>query len=398
MTVSVFTKLLLPILSAAGWREKLEVVGTADYTAADVLAKLLTVDGAGSGLDADLLDGLEGAAYAKISGGAGAAFTDSISVNKTSATATVTISASAGQLRLLGFQTAGSNRWYLGADNVAESGSNVGSDFGIFRYADNGAFLGNPVVINRANGNVGLANNLGVSGTIDGTTGVYDGGVRVARTNAAQTFSARQDIAPGGTNICLVATRGGDTAPHLYIDMNSSANTGDQFVRFVSAGTTSGTITANGASNVAYNTSSDPRLKKDLELLDLAESVERIKALRLWKGKWKIDGSPFRGILTTELQHVIPEAVTGPEDGIEEEWVVGSEEQPRRIIRKPDEDGFAKIEAKAPEDADLHPLGEQIAPQMWDPGKAMPDVMGALQWALGRIDQLEARIAALESA
>lgn len=34
------------------------------YTAADVLAKLLTVDGSGSGLDADLLDGLSSAAFA----------------------------------------------------------------------------------------------------------------------------------------------------------------------------------------------------------------------------------------------------------------------------------------------------------------------------------------------
>lgn len=36
----------------------------ASYTAADVLAKLLTVDGAGSGLDADLLDGLSSASFA----------------------------------------------------------------------------------------------------------------------------------------------------------------------------------------------------------------------------------------------------------------------------------------------------------------------------------------------
>lgn len=35
----------------------------ANYTAADVLAKLLTVDGSGSGLDADLLDGLSSAAF-----------------------------------------------------------------------------------------------------------------------------------------------------------------------------------------------------------------------------------------------------------------------------------------------------------------------------------------------
>ena len=36
---------------------------SADYTAADVLAKLLTVDGSGSGIDADKLDGQSGAYY-----------------------------------------------------------------------------------------------------------------------------------------------------------------------------------------------------------------------------------------------------------------------------------------------------------------------------------------------
>lgn len=39
-------------------------VASGDYTAADVLAKLLTVDGTGSGLDADLLDGQSAAYYA----------------------------------------------------------------------------------------------------------------------------------------------------------------------------------------------------------------------------------------------------------------------------------------------------------------------------------------------
>jgi hypothetical protein len=37
----------------------------AGYTAADVRTKLLTVDGAGSGIDADLLDGVNGATYAR---------------------------------------------------------------------------------------------------------------------------------------------------------------------------------------------------------------------------------------------------------------------------------------------------------------------------------------------
>ena len=41
-------------------------LNAAAYTPADVLAKLLTVDGAGSGIDADLLDGQDGAWYANI--------------------------------------------------------------------------------------------------------------------------------------------------------------------------------------------------------------------------------------------------------------------------------------------------------------------------------------------
>lgn len=42
-------------------------LASSSYTAADVLAKLLTVDGAGSGVDADLLDGQQAAAFAQVS-------------------------------------------------------------------------------------------------------------------------------------------------------------------------------------------------------------------------------------------------------------------------------------------------------------------------------------------
>jgi len=49
---------------------------TADYTATDILTRLKTVDGTGSGLDADLLDGLNSTAFAQLSG---ATFTGAIS-------------------------------------------------------------------------------------------------------------------------------------------------------------------------------------------------------------------------------------------------------------------------------------------------------------------------------
>lgn len=59
------------VLSAIG------ALPTSSYTASDILSKLLTVDGAGSGLDADLLDGQHGSYYFQttITGNAGTATT-----------------------------------------------------------------------------------------------------------------------------------------------------------------------------------------------------------------------------------------------------------------------------------------------------------------------------------
>jgi hypothetical protein len=61
-------------------RTNLGALAASAYTAADVLAKLLTVDGAGSGLDADTLDGVQGSAYAQLSG---ATFTGNVTLNGT---------------------------------------------------------------------------------------------------------------------------------------------------------------------------------------------------------------------------------------------------------------------------------------------------------------------------
>lgn len=51
-------------IDATTARTNLGALAASAYTASDVLAKLLTVDGAASGLDADLLDGQHGSYYA----------------------------------------------------------------------------------------------------------------------------------------------------------------------------------------------------------------------------------------------------------------------------------------------------------------------------------------------
>lgn len=79
----------------------------------------------------------------------------------------VQITSAAGTPRNIDFQTAGANRFLIvGADNAPESGANAGSNFRIQRYSDAGAFIDIPLLINRASGEVSLADNLTVGAQI----------------------------------------------------------------------------------------------------------------------------------------------------------------------------------------------------------------------------------------
>lgn len=94
--------------------DAIESNATADQSAAEILTALLTVDGAGSGLDADLLDGSHASAFALLSG---AQFTGNIGVGTSptwavdiDSTLGLRVSATAGQdalVRLVGTGTGG---------------------------------------------------------------------------------------------------------------------------------------------------------------------------------------------------------------------------------------------------------------------------------------------------
>lgn len=51
-------------------------------------------------------------------------------------------------------------RWQVVKSSAAESGGNVGSDYGIFRFSDVGGFLGQPLLITRSTGNVTFENSI----------------------------------------------------------------------------------------------------------------------------------------------------------------------------------------------------------------------------------------------
>jgi len=73
---------------------------------------------------------------------------------------TLTLSGPAGSFRSVSINTAGTIRWFAGADGVAESGSNAGSNYEIVRYSDNGTVLDAALYITRSTGNAVFSQNV----------------------------------------------------------------------------------------------------------------------------------------------------------------------------------------------------------------------------------------------
>jgi hypothetical protein len=75
-----------------------------------------------------------------------------------------------------------------------------------------------------------------------------------------------------------------------------------------------GTISVTG-SNTSYNTTSDYRLKQDLKEYN---GLDLVKSIKTYDYEWKSDNSRMYGVLAHELQEVIPYAVYGEKDEVDE--------------------------------------------------------------------------------
>jgi hypothetical protein len=85
----------------------------------------------------------------------------------------IIITGASGAQRASFYRTGTVNRWAFGTDAATESGSNAGTNFGIFRYADDGAYLGAPIFITRSSGNVSMSNNLSITGSLSKGSGSF---------------------------------------------------------------------------------------------------------------------------------------------------------------------------------------------------------------------------------
>ena len=108
-------------------------------------------------------------------------------------------------------------------------------------------------------------------------------------------------------------------APQDGLDIkNTTNNTGNTFVAFINYNNvTAGTITQPTATTVAYNTSSDYRLKENVQ--PMVGALDKVAALKPCTYKWKDEfgGSNGQGFIAHELQEVVPDCVSGEKDAVD---------------------------------------------------------------------------------
>jgi len=142
---------------------------------------------------------------------------------------------------------------------------------------------------------------------------------------------------------------------------NSSNTSGQKLIRFAAGagGDTRGEVTYNGSAMV-YGGTSDYRLKKNVAAI--TDGIAKLKNLKPINFNWisSTDPRTVMGFLAHEVQEVMPEVTSGTKDAV---------------------------------DSDNKPEYMEM-----DYGRMSPLIVAALKDAIAKIETLETKVAALESA
>jgi hypothetical protein len=189
-------------------------------------------------------------------------------------------------------------RWAMVlGDAAAESTGNAGSDFRIARYADNGAWINDPLVINRASGVASFESAASFVGAVQSP--YLAGGSTGAEVAVYPAFHYING-SPGAWPIM----RGGAIA----VRGDTNANYGGGAISCYSGSGSTGVGLADGAN--AWSTSSDERLKNIDS--DITNGLDAVLAMRPIRFRYKTDEADFPmrvGLTAQSVQTHIPEAV-----------------------------------------------------------------------------------------
>jgi hypothetical protein len=206
---------------------------------------------------------------------------------------------------------------------TSDSGLSAGGDFALknnasirFRNAANSAYLS---MIN-----VDSSNNLnfGVGGVPTNITFGISGIGEVSRFDSSGRLLVNLDTTSQSTQ-CYFKSTGG--AGYSVINSWNNADSGTRFhmeFRDSSGASSRGSITTNG-SNTTYSTSSDYRLKENI--VPMTGALSKVSALKPCTYTWIDNGQNGEGFIAHELAEVVPQAVIGEKDAVNEDGSIKSQ-------------------------------------------------------------------------
>ena len=189
----------------------------------------------------------------------------------------------------------------------------------------------------------------------------------------------------------------GQSSGRSILQLGTTTTSPETVQRFYNPNGSTGGISLSGSST-SYNTSSDYRLKEDVQ--PVANASDRLMQLKPCNFAWKADGSRVDGFLAHEAAEVVPEAVSGTKDAMTtEEYEVTPAVYEDVVIpaidEVLDEDGNVITEAQE-ERTEQQLVSEAVMGerevedyQGIDQSKLVPLLTAALQEALARIEALE---------
>jgi len=181
---------------------------------------------------------------------------------------------------------------------------------------------------------------------------------------------------------------------------NSSNVNSTEYISFRCGSTQEiGSIKRNGGADaIAFNTSSDYRLKQDI--VDIDDGITRLKTLQPRKFKWKSDTSKtVDGFIAHEVT-AVPESITGTKDETENKLNVVIDNSNNIIQENVSESAWTegKTDGTFPSDSTWSASKTVPKYQQIDQAKLVPLLTAALQEAITKIETLEARVKTLEDA